>query len=76
MTDMATLIARVKAEIAEDIAQGVVPETVASFSELHDYVDANTYAGLCDDDNADVTTDELIEMQDAVHEWLAAGRPA
>jgi hypothetical protein len=75
--DMAALIARVKAEIAADITRGVVPATVVSFSELHDYVDANTYGGLCDDgDNADVTTDELIVMQDAVHEWLAAGRPA
>ena len=42
-------IERSKAEILEDIAQGVVPGTVSSFSELHDYVDANEYGGLCSD---------------------------
>ena len=40
-------IERSKAEILEDIASGVVPDTVSSFSELHDYVDANEYGGLC-----------------------------
>ena len=42
-------IERSKAEILEDIKQGIVPHTVADFSELHDYVDANEYGGLCSD---------------------------
>ena len=42
-------IERSKAEILEDIAAGVVPGTVSSFSELHEYVDANEYGGLCSD---------------------------
>ena len=42
-------IERSKAEILEDIAAGVVPGTVSSFSELHDYVDANEYGGLCEE---------------------------
>jgi len=42
--------ARMKAEILQDIADGVVPADVGSFSELHDHVDANCYGGLCDDD--------------------------
>ena len=42
-------IERSKAEILEDIAQGIVPGTVSSFSELHDYVDANEYGGLCEE---------------------------
>lgn len=42
-------IALMKAEILRDIAIGRVPKTVASFSELHDYVDANYYGGFCDD---------------------------
>lgn len=29
--------------IDEDIAEGVVPGSVASFTDLHDYVDANEY---------------------------------
>ena len=39
----------IKAEILADVRAGVVPETVASFSELHDHVDANCYGGLCFD---------------------------
>lgn len=33
----------VKRRIAEDMAESVVPSDVASFAELHDYVDANMY---------------------------------
>ena len=35
---------KIMAEIDADIQAGLVPATVASFSELHDYVDANDYA--------------------------------
>ena len=34
----------IMAEIHKDIADGTVPASVGSFSELHDYVDANDYA--------------------------------
>ena len=57
-------IERSKAEILEDIDSGIVPNTVSSFSELHDYVDANEYGGLCSDawfclpDSADDSTIE------------------
>jgi hypothetical protein len=34
-----------KDEVLEDVACGRVPVTVSSFSELHDYVDANGYGG-------------------------------
>jgi len=40
-------IERVKTEILKDIEDGIVPEGVHDFSELHDYVDANTYGGFC-----------------------------
>ena len=36
-------------EVLEYAADGRVPCTVATFSELHDYMDANCLAGLCDD---------------------------
>ena len=42
-------VARSKREIIADIASGRVPATVKTFSELHDYVDANEYGGLCDE---------------------------
>ncbi len=54
---MKTLIARMKLEILADVREGLVPVNVASFSELHDYCDANAYGGLCVDD----VLDSLIE---------------
>ena len=39
-------IERSKVEILEDMSNGIVPTTVSSFSELHDYVDANEYLSL------------------------------
>lgn len=55
MTTHAELAERMKAEILADVASGVVPASVASFSELHDYVDANLYGG----------TEALLEALDA-----------
>ena len=49
MTIMEYAIVRSQMEILEDMESGRVPVTVASFSELHDYVDANEYGGLCED---------------------------
>ena len=42
-------VSRAKAEILMDIASGTVPADVATFAALHDYVDANCYAGCCDE---------------------------
>jgi hypothetical protein len=39
------LAERMKADIVADVKAGIVPATVASFSELHNYVDANCYGG-------------------------------
>jgi hypothetical protein len=59
-------IERSKAEILEDIAQGIVPGTVSTFSELHDYVDANEYGGLCEEGTwwmlPDDVPDEILEL--------------
>lgn len=44
---------QMKTEILADMASGLVPKTVASFSELHDYVDANEYGGFCNDAQVD-----------------------
>lgn len=43
-------ISRIKREIIADVLAGYVPVDCASFSSLHDYRDANTYGGLCDDE--------------------------
>lgn len=71
-------------EILEDAGHNVVPRTVASFSELHDYVDANTYGGLCDDDKFEKVCDLeeatgrniVNEIQNAVDAWIKTGAVA
>lgn len=47
------LVADMKSEILQDVKDGFVPSGVLSFSELHDYRDANCYGGLCEDTIAD-----------------------
>jgi hypothetical protein len=68
------LIAATKDEITADIAAGLVPETVGSFGELHDYVDANTYAqdGALDPDGGYA---EWNYITDVLDRWLTVGRP-
>ena len=69
---------RMKQEILADIAAGRVPTTVASFSELHNYVDANEYGGACegDFDGSDEVVAFWNRLQNEVDAWLKAGRPA
>jgi len=79
MGDFDTAVARGKEEISDDVAAGIVPASVASFSELHDYVDANEYGGLCDPDAFGGVETYGIEfaaaVQDALDAWIKAGRP-
>lgn len=72
-----TAIARGKAEILADVGVAVssrgdtMPLYPTSFSELHDYVDANTYAGLCDDDDLSAALlPHANEIQSALSGWL------
>src|SRR4051812_46983495 len=44
------IVERMKAEIAADIDRQVVPDTVTTFAQLHDHVDANGYGGFFDPD--------------------------
>lgn len=66
------VVERAKAEILKDIAKGVVPDSVASFSELHDYVDANWYGGAFEGEFD--ASDECLyfwnRVQGEVDEWL------
>lgn len=69
------IIERVKIEILDDMADGTIPRTVSSFSELHDFVDANCYGGFCDDtgladDNSDASHETVYRVQTTVNEWL------
>lgn len=53
-----SVIASMKLGIINDINIGIIPPTVKSFSDLHNYVDANEYGGFC----IDTFADELIEL--------------
>lgn len=79
-------LAVAKAEIQQDMKDGVVPRGVGSFSELHDYVDANEYVN--DKERADRMigplgkslswqAQEYVDFTNrligAVNEWLASG---
>ncbi len=43
MTDISTYADQIITEIDNDIAEGRIPASVRSFSELHNYLDANDY---------------------------------
>jgi hypothetical protein len=81
---VAQVVLLAAAQIEVDIVNGIVPATVGSFSELHDYVDANMY-GDPDLEVFGLGTHEgredlpaiafVAEVQDVVDAWLRAGRP-
>lgn len=65
-------IARSKREILKDVADGIVPVSVRSFSELHDYIDANCYGGLCTQ-RGYMNNDDANTVQNAVDAWIKVG---
>jgi hypothetical protein len=79
-------VSRMKTEILDLIASGRIPETVGTFSELHDYIDANCLGGFCEDSFTDPLIDYfgsregtpgfiafMNNAQNAIHEWLLNG---
>jgi hypothetical protein len=66
------LIHRMQSEILADVERRIVPETVRSFGDLHDYVDANEYGGICEP-GADADIDDVNAAQTAVSDWIAEG---
>lgn len=72
----ADIIEAAKDQILEDISNGIVPETVKSFEELHEYVDANEYGlSIPTSPYAGIvvvfdTHEELIEVMTKVQETL------
>lgn len=81
-----------KTEILNDMGTAissrsdVMPLTVPDFSSLHDYVDANTYAGFCGAEDGGVDRSNWFDpdsedsarvlnlIQDRVDEWLTTGQ--
>lgn len=77
-------VERAKSEILGDIAdeaensegEVMTADRIESFSDLHDFVDANCYGGLCDDDYPFVIgsdEDPANEIQDAIDQWIKGG---
>jgi len=79
-------VARARREVRGDVAAGhLPPHGIRSFSDLHDFVDANEYGGLTGDfldhfgyhaDEGglpDRAVDAANEVQERVHRWLGRG---
>ncbi|QRI45440.1 hypothetical protein SEA_LEONA_32 [Arthrobacter phage Leona] len=75
---------KMKAEILDLIKDGTIPESVGSFSELHDYIDANMLAhelvpdvDLDDEAAAEAHNEEWARKfnaaSDIVNDWLHNG---
>ncbi|MBC7845532.1 MAG: hypothetical protein H7Y10_03470 [Flavobacterium sp.] len=71
MKNFETVLAQAKKEILSDIKEGIVPNTVTSFSDLHDFVDANYYGGFCDENyKASKDFEFENEIQTKLDEWI------
>ena len=76
-------VSRAKLQIIRDVRTGRVPPEVATFSELHDYVDANEYGDACewpafasetDDEGYQVAMMEFWNSaQDQLDDWITSG---
>ncbi len=69
------VITQMKKEVLECMSEGQIPFTASSFSELHEYIDANELGGFCDDDcphdsSSDEDTAFINDCQGAIDEWL------
>lgn len=76
MLTLEDLVAQIKREVLEDMRSGRVPSNVRSYGNLHDYVDANCYGGMCEDERFDACIaqfggcDEYEGMFDGVIDLL------
>lgn len=59
-------------EIDGDIDAGLIPATVASFSELHGHVDANDYASQAIPQDAAPDWDAWMELANTVESEVSA----
>lgn len=70
-------------QILHDVRSGIVPATVGSFAELHDFVDANYYGNSFDwpvlpsdtEDDAYLCAFASFwnAVQDRLNEWISSG---
>ncbi len=63
-----------KKSIRKDVKSGIVPRTIESFSDLHEYVDANKYGGFLEQDYEMTENFELENrVQEQVNDWIVKG---
>lgn len=74
MKNYKEIIEKAKSEILNDIKEGIVSNTISSFSELHDFVDANYYGGFCDDGyEASKNFNFEFKIQEDLDAWIKNG---
>lgn len=77
--NLSTEAARIAQAVNDDIVDRTIPTSVASFSELHDYVDANDYTmevrPRLGSEDYEAYTETVNALESEVDEWLKAGRP-
>ncbi len=66
---------KMKEDINKDIKSGQIPATVKSFSELHDYVDANEYLNIPFPNWKHQDINESNVYFDELDQWIKKGRP-
>ncbi len=73
-TAIGEAIEQAKREILQDVQREIIPDTITTFGELHNYVDANEYGGLTiDAEHGTMSTEAANIVQQAVHVWIQAG---
>src|SRR5512140_3281784 len=72
-TGVRRIVEQAKAEILADVTAGIVPRTCASFSELHDYTDANGYGGAFERPFDNNELDLWNAVQTTVDRWIKQG---
>jgi len=71
MKNSETVLAQAKKEILSDINEKIVPSTITSFSDLHDFVDANYYGGFCAENyEASKGFEFEDKIQTKLDEWI------
>ena len=77
LNDVPAAVALAIAQITADIRAGLVPATISAFGELHQFVDANEYGGLCDDtsgiDWINDTQNAGVTVQDHLDTLILSG---
>lgn len=72
---IAPLFIKATEELKELVKSGTVPNTIKSFSEIHDHIDANTLGGFCEEGYEPSENLEIEnEVQCRVDAWIKNGR--